>query len=50
MDSNHTLKFPRTAREAYGHDIDFDDYHRGDTWVGYGFFFIVGFLLGGWLL
>ena len=48
--SNQTLRFPRSAREAYGHDIDFGDHHRGDRWVGYVAIFIAGLMIGGWLL
>lgn len=28
MHSNYTLRFPRTAREAFGHDCQFDDRAR----------------------
>ena len=44
-DSNYTLRFNRSAREAYGHDIDFHDHHP-DTPVWYVTLFILGFLLG----
>lgn len=29
MNSNYTLRFPRTGREAFGHDCRFDS-HRPD--------------------
>lgn len=48
-DSNYTLRFPRTAREVYGHTIEFDE-HRGDRWVGYVAIFVAGLMVGGWLL
>lgn len=32
-DSNYTLRFSRTAREEFGHDIRFDEPHRGDKAV-----------------
>jgi hypothetical protein len=43
-DSNETLRFHRTAREAYGHDIQFDN--EGDKWVGRAALFIAGLLVG----
>jgi hypothetical protein len=48
-DSNYTLRFHRTAREAYGHDINFSEH--GDRLVGWVALFcagvLVGLLLGG---
>lgn len=51
MDSNHTLRFPRTAKEAglYG-PIGGDDYDPDSmvaVGVAIGFAFLLGFLLGG---
>lgn len=43
--SNWNLRFDRTAREAYGHDIDFDD-NIGDRFVFVISIFAVGFILG----
>ena len=51
MPSNYTLKFPRTYREATGHDCRFDD-HRPDPYriVGYSLLalaiFAAGMLVG----
>jgi hypothetical protein len=48
-DSNYTLRFNRTARDAFGHSLEFDE-NRGDRWVGYVAIFIAGLLVGAWLL
>jgi hypothetical protein len=47
-DSNWSLRWNRTAREAFGHDVDFHDssYSEFDKWVGWIFIFIFGFLVG----
>lgn len=47
-DSNWTLRFPRTAREAYGHDIKFDDEHFGYKWAGVFVAFVWGIVVGLW--
>ena len=48
MDSNWTLRFPRTSREAYGYDVEFDrrDPNK-NAWVLviFGFGLLLGFLL-----
>jgi hypothetical protein len=50
-DSNYSLRFHRTAREAFGHSLEFESPgSRGDRWVGYIAIFIAGLLIGGWLL
>ena len=43
--SNYSLRFSRTAREAFGHSLEFDN-RRGDKWVGWAAIFIAGFLIG----
>jgi hypothetical protein len=51
MPSNYTLKFPRTGRDAFGHDCRFDN-HRPDPEriVGYSLLalaiFAAGMLVG----
>lgn len=46
-DSNWTLKFNRTAKEAFGHDVEFEsayrDFDRGVFWVSV---FALGFIFG----
>ena len=50
-DSNYSLRFPRTARDAFGHSLEFESRgSRGDRWVGYAALFIAGMLVGAWLL
>lgn len=44
-DSNQTLRWNRSAREAYGHDIDFSD-HNPDIPVWYVTLFVLGFITG----
>lgn len=51
MDSNYSLRFHRTSREAFGHDAKFHDADRSDRIV---FFvcalcaaFLVGMIVGG---
>jgi ElaB/YqjD/DUF883 family membrane-anchored ribosome-binding protein len=47
IDSNHTLRFNRTSREAYGHQIQFDHpYQTVEAWIYAGVTFLVGLLLG----
>lgn len=50
-DSNWTGRTDRTAREAYGHEIEFDHHgiHAGDAWVMVGAAFAAGFLLAMWI-
>lgn len=44
-DSNYTLRFNRSAREAYGHDIQFTpDHSTGDWVVGLVVAFAFGFI------
>lgn len=44
-DSNWTLRFPRSAREAYGHQIKFDQHeHNRSAWLL--IVFTLGLLLG----
>jgi hypothetical protein len=46
-DSNWTLRWNRTSKEAYGHDVEFDSsYNEFDKWVGWIMIFIFGFLVG----
>ena len=51
MHSNYTLRFPRTSREAFGHDCSFND-HRPDPERIVGasllilFIFLAGVLVG----
>lgn len=49
--SNYTLRFPRTSREAYGHDVQFVDGNRKDKIVGIVCSilgaFVVGMMIGG---
>jgi hypothetical protein len=51
MHSNYTLRFPRTSREAFGHDCRFED-HRPDPERIVGaslivlFIFLAGVLVG----
>lgn len=47
MNSNWTLRFPRSSREAYGHQIGFDDGHkRSDLIVLLLMVFALGFIVG----
>lgn len=46
IDSNQSLKFNRTARDAFGHSIEFDEFHFGDRIVGLVSIFIAGILVG----
>lgn len=51
-DSNYTLRWNRSAREAYGHDIEFDrtDPDRIVGWAfALGAAFLLGVILGGGL-
>lgn len=43
--SNWTLRWNRSAREAYGHSVEFEP-HWGDRLVGYGAIFAFGFFFG----
>ena len=42
--SNYTLRFSRTGREAYGYDVSFND--KSDKLVWGLFVFGLGFILG----
>lgn len=48
--SNQTLKFSRTSREAYGYQVHFIDTQARDTTILVGvvlaFLFVLGFVLG----
>lgn len=47
MHSNYTLRFPRSGREAFGHDVSFDGAHPDpDRLVGYAFLVLAIFLAG----
>ncbi len=51
MPSNYTLKFPRTGRDAFGHDCRFDNHHPDpERIVGYSLLalaiFAAGMLVG----
>lgn len=50
MHSNYTLRFPRTGREAFGHDCHFER-HDPDRLVGFAIaallIFTLGLMLGG---
>ena len=45
QDSNQTLRFPRTSREAFGYSVEIEEHHRGDRAVGYIAAFAAGFLI-----
>lgn len=45
MDSNYTLRFPRTGREAFGHDCHFER-RDPDRIVGYSLLALALFLAG----
>jgi hypothetical protein len=53
MNSNYTLKIPRTSREAYGYQVERFEFEgdKGDRLVGIvcavGIAFILGIALGG---
>lgn len=51
MDSNYTLRFPRSSREAYGHNVQFHDANKWDrrvfTAALIGSAFVVGLMIGG---
>lgn len=50
MDSNHTMRFPRTGREAFGHECHFHR-HDPDRLVGWACLlmaaFVAGLIVGG---
>lgn len=50
MNSNHTLRFPRTGREAFGHECHFDKFDP-DRFVGRCLLlmaaFVAGLMVGG---
>ena len=47
IDSNHTLRFNRTSREAYGHFVEFDQPHQKfEAWIYAVVVFAFGVLLG----
>lgn len=51
MNSNYTLRFPRTSREVYGHEVSFHDADRRDRMVfiacAIGAAFVIGMMIGG---
>lgn len=48
--SNYTLRFPRTSREAFGSPAVFDSYDSADRWVFIfaviAAVFVIGLLIG----
>lgn len=44
-DSNQTIRWNRTRRDAYGYSASIDEPHTGDYLVGLGAAFAGGFLL-----
>jgi hypothetical protein len=44
MNSNYTLRFPRTSREAYGYDIKLG--HKDPDRIGFPIFLALAFLFG----
>jgi hypothetical protein len=44
-DSNWTLRWPRTSREVYGHDIQFEE-NNPDQIVWWVTVFAIGFICG----
>jgi hypothetical protein len=47
IDSNRTLRFPRTSREAFGYQASFDQpHHRLEAWIYMAVIFAFGVLLG----
>ncbi len=47
MSSNYTLRFPRSGREAYGHDVRFDSRRPDpDRIVGYSLLALALFFAG----
>ena len=46
MNSNYTLRFPRSGREAFGHDCRFDSRPDPDRLVCYTFLVLAIFLAG----
>jgi hypothetical protein len=52
MNSNWTLRFPRTSREAYGYQVTFRRESNDRAvlvGVAIGLAFLVGLALGGWV-
>lgn len=50
IDSNWTLRFNRTARQAFGQSLEFHDSGRKTELLILGVaVFVVGFLLGYWI-
>lgn len=51
LPSNWTGRFPRTSREAFGHQVEFHRDHDPDKLVGYVvaicIVFVLGMLVGG---
>lgn len=49
--SNYSLRFSRSAREAYGHDVQFHDANKLDRCVFtaalIGAAFVIGMMIGG---
>jgi len=47
IDSNRTLRFNRSSREAYGHQIEFDrPHHRLEAWIYIAAVFALGLFIG----
>jgi len=45
--SNQTLRFSRTSREAYGYFVRFEpDHHRAEPWLWALALFVLGFIAG----
>jgi len=46
-DSNRTLKFSRTSKEAFGHFVKFEaSHHWAEPWLWALSIFVIGFLIG----
>jgi len=48
-DSNYTLRWNRSAREAYGYDVSFKE-KNPDRWVAWVAIFAAGFICGGFIV
>jgi hypothetical protein len=49
-DSNYTLRWNRSAREAYGYDVSFKEEKNPDRWVGWVAIFAAGVICGGFIV
>lgn len=45
-DANRTLRFSRTAKEAFGHEVEFTEDRPADKLIGWFLIFAYGFLAG----